>query len=153
MSRRRFCFSVLILILLLSSVARSQDAAPVRGSEERAELKKKATELLLSVTGQIDTLRSAENRAQIGSNAAEALWEADEKRARALFAAVGEDIRTGFADTDPDLERHNHTLLVFWQLRSDTLGRIAKHDPELALEFLRATRLPAARDAFHSAVP
>ena len=143
MSHRRFCFSVIILILLFSSVARSQDAAPVRGSEERAELKKKATELLLSVAGQIDILRSAENRARIGSNAAEALWEADEKRARALFAAVGEDIRTGFAHADPDLERHNHTLLVFWQLRSDTLGRIAKHDPELALEFLRATRLPA----------
>jgi hypothetical protein len=151
MSHRLFCFSLIFSILLLSSSARSQEAAQVRVSEERAELKKKATELLVSVAGQITTLRSAENRARIGSNAAEALWEADEKRARALFAAVGEDIRTGFADSDPDLERHNHTLLVFWQLRSDTLGRIAKHDPELALEFLRATRLSADLHPYQTA--
>jgi len=55
---------------------------------------------------------------------------------------VAEDVKTGFTDADPDLEAHNHTLLVFWQLRSDTIARIARHDPELALEFLRATRRP-----------
>jgi hypothetical protein len=129
-------------VLLFASLARAQEpAAPA--TDERAALEKKANDLLLSVAGQIGSLRSAENRARIGSNAAEALWKVDEKRARSLFAAVAEDIRTGFSDSDPDFERHNQRLLVFWQLRSDTLARIAQHDPELALEFLRSTRRPA----------
>jgi len=142
MSHRLFLVNALVLVLLLSSSALSQGTTQVRSTEESAVLKQKAADLLLTVAGQIDTLRSAQNRARIGSNAADALWDRDEKRARSLFSAVGQDIRTGFADADTDLEKHNHTVLVFWQLRSDTLGRIAKHDPELALEFLRATRLP-----------
>ena len=145
MSHRSFFIGVIVLVLLLFSSARSQESAstPSAGSDESVALKKKATDLLLTVAGQIDSLRAPENRARIGSNAAESLWDHDEKRARSLFAAVGDDIRTGFTDSDTDRETHNHTLLVFWQVRSDTLGRIAKHDPELALQFLRATRLPA----------
>jgi hypothetical protein len=103
-------------------------------------LRKKAIELLESVAGQVDSLHSAENRARIRSNVAELLWSHDERRSRALFAAVEQDIRSGFSDTDSNEAAHLHTLLVFAQLRSDTLGRIARHDPELALEFLRVTR-------------
>ena len=142
MSHRSLFISVIALVLLLPVSASAQEPA-ASGSPDENALKKKAVDLLTTVAGQIDSLRSPENRARIGSNAAEALWNHDEKRARGLFAAVAEDIRTGFADSYPDRETHNHTLLVFWQLRSDTLGRIAKHDPVLALEFLRATRLPA----------
>src|SRR5882762_6660189 len=140
MSRHTLFISVFVTCLLLSASARSQEPVPAGAAAD--ELEKKATSLLMSVAGEIGSLRSAENRARIGSNAAEALWKYDEKRARALFAAVAEDIKTGFTDADPDLESHNHTLLVFWQLRSDTIARIARHDPELALEFLRATRRP-----------
>ena len=142
MSHRSFFTIAILLVLSISGSAQSQEPAPAAGPDERAALKKSALDLLTSVAGQVDTLRSAENRARIGSNAAEALWDHDEKRARTLFAAVGQDIRTGFADADPEPETHKHTLLVFWQLRSDTVARIAKHDPELAIEFLRATRLP-----------
>jgi hypothetical protein len=143
MSHRSFVIGIILSLFLFSFSARSQVPAPTKESDDGAALKEKASELLASVAGQVESLRSGENRARIGSNAAEAIWEHDEKRARSLFAAVGEVIRTGFADADPDRERHNRTLLVFWQLRSDTIGRIAKHDPELALEFLRATRLPS----------
>ncbi len=142
MSYRSFFISVTISILLFSFSARSQEPAPGRGSDEGAATaaRKKAIDLLESVAGQVDSLHSAENRARIGSNVAELLWNPDEKRSRSLFAAVEEDIKAGFNNTDPADEEHNHTLMVFGQLRGDILGRIAKHDPELALEFLRATR-------------
>lgn len=145
MSHRSFLITFTISVLLFSVSARSQESAPLRGLDENAAaaVRKKAIDLLESVAGQVDSLRSAENRARIGSNLAELLWDRDEKRARSLFAAVEEDIRTGFTDTDSDDYAHVRTLMVFWTLRSDTIGRIAKHDPELALEFLRATRLPA----------
>lgn len=142
MSHRSWLISIIVAVVLFCSSAQSQQPAPVRGLDESgtAALRKKAIELLESVAGQVSSLRSAENRARIGSNAAELLWDHDEKRARNLFAAVAEDIKTGFNDTDPDYSAHIHTIMVFRQLRYDTLGRIAKHEPDLALEFLRATR-------------
>jgi hypothetical protein len=143
MSHRSLFINVTALVLLVSFSARSQGPAAARPSDEAAAKQKKAIELLKSVAGQMGSLRSAENRARIGSNVADLLWDHDEKRSRSLFASVQEDINAGLNDADSDQEAHRHTLMVFARLRGDTLERIAKHDPELALEFLRATR-PAA---------
>jgi hypothetical protein len=140
MSHRSLSISVTALILLVSFSARSQAPVPGRSSDESAAKQKKAIELLESVAGQLGSLRSAENRARIGSNVADLLWDHDEKRSRSLFVSAQEDINAGLNDADTDQEAHRHTLMVFARLRGATLERIAKHDPELALEFLRATR-------------
>ncbi|MEP6705871.1 MAG: hypothetical protein ABJC05_00045 [Pyrinomonadaceae bacterium] len=140
MSHRWFFISVTASVWLFSVSARSQEPAPGRGSDESAATAKKAVDLLESVAGQVDSLHSAENRARIGSNVAELLWNYDEKRSRSLFAMIEEDIKAGLNDTDPDDGAHNHALMVFGQLRGDIVGRIAKHNPDLALEFLQATR-------------
>ena len=65
MSHRSFFISVTASVLLCSFSARSQESAPARGSDEGAAVSKKAIELLESVAGQVDSLRSAENRARI----------------------------------------------------------------------------------------
>ncbi len=136
-----------VVVLLLSNSALSQEtnaAKPV--DDTAATLRKKAIALLESVASQTDSLRSAENRARIGSNAAALLWSHDEKRARVLFQSVAEDIKTGFNETTSNEEAQTHKFLVFSKLRSDTIERIAPHDPELALEFLLATKFqPDAR--------
>ncbi|MEO8433575.1 MAG: hypothetical protein ABI596_01665 [Pyrinomonadaceae bacterium] len=145
MSHRSFFISVTVSVLLFSFSARSQEPAPARGLDETetAAVRKKAIKLLESVAGELGSLHSAENRARIGSNVADLLWNHDEQRSRNIFTAVQEDIKAGFNDSDPDTSAHNHTLMVFGRLRGDILGRIAPHDPELALEFLRATRPPS----------
>ena len=140
MCHRSFLMSVTAAVLLFAFSVRSQEPAREGSDETMAGVRKKAIELLESVAGQVDSLHSAENRARIGSNVAELLWSHDEKRSRSLFAAVEEDIKAGFNDTDSDDSAHRHTLMVFAQLRGNILDRIAKHDPELALEFLQATR-------------
>jgi hypothetical protein len=121
--------------LLFFFSARSQEVTPQRGLDDSgtAAVRKKAIDLLQTVAGQTDILRSAENRARIRSNAAASLWDDDEKLARRLFAMVEEDIKTGLNDIDSDETAHANTLKVFWLLRSDTVGRLAIHDPELAL--------------------
>lgn len=131
------------LVLILSGSARAQESVRTADDAAATAVRKKAIALLESVAGQVESLRSGENRARIRSNIAELLWDHDEQRARALFAAVGEDINAGFNDDDPDQLTRTHTLAVFWQLRSDTLGRIAKHDPEFTLAFLQSTRPPS----------
>ena len=144
MSHRSFLVGAIVSVLLCSVSARSQESASGTGSDDspKAVARKKAIELLGSVAGQVNGLHSAENRARIGSNVADLLWNHDERRARELFSAVAEDIRVEFSNTDPKDVVHRRTVMVFGQLRSETIDRIARHDPDLALNFLRATRLP-----------
>ena len=101
--------------------------------------REKAIELLKSLATQLTTLQSAENRARIGVNIADSLWAHDEKRARAIFISIEDDIRWGIYDREINHPRDEYASMVFMQLRTDTLARIAKHDPELALDFLKAT--------------
>ena len=138
---RSIVSGILASILLCSVSLASQEPAPIRRLDERPTVatRKKAIDLLELVAVQVSSLRSAENRARIRSNVAALLWEHDEKQSRNLFALVDEDIKAGFGESDPKDPR-NHTFNVFLQLRRDTIDRIAKHDPVLALEFLRSTR-------------
>jgi hypothetical protein len=144
MSHRSFIITASFLVLLFSWSGSAQETDPAKAAEDPAvaATRKKAIDLLLSVASQLDTLHSAENRARIGSNLAGSLWNYDEKRSRSLLAGVQEDIITGLNDTDKNYEAHRQTLLVFLQLRRDTLARIAQHDPDTAVTFLRATRPP-----------
>jgi hypothetical protein len=104
-----------------------------------AQEREKAIELLQSLATQLGTLQSPENRARIGANIADSLWPHDEKRARALFISIEDDINWGLRVRENKTSRDDYASIVFTKLRMDTVNRIAKRDPELALEFLRAT--------------
>lgn len=103
------------------------------------EMREKAFDLLESLASQLSLLQSPENRARLGANIADSLWTHDEQRARLLFRTVSDDIRLGLQYRDFDDPRDQQTQLVFLKLRLDTVERIAKRDPELAMEFLKAT--------------
>lgn len=140
-SHRSYLLSVIISVLLFSGLALSQQPAADAGKkDEVAETQQKALKLLESLAGDVSNLRSPENRARIGSNIADLLWSHDEKRARGLFAAAGDDLKAAFTNIEPDEPHHAETLMVFAFLRSNVITRIGKHDPELALEFLQSTR-------------
>src|SRR6185436_5292195 len=115
MSHRAFLICVTLVVLLCSFSVRSQEPGPKARSDYAAssELKKKALDSLHTIASRLNTLRSPENRARIGSNLGDLLWDDDEKSSRTLFAAVGEDINEGFANLDPDPERNVHAILVF----------------------------------------
>lgn len=146
MNRRFVFFPALILALLLcfhSTPAQEQTASATEKQPVDAALREKAFKLLESLADQLSTLQSAENRARMGSNIAESLWDRDEVRARALFKLVEEDIKLGLQTRAHDSES-DHTVEVFLQLREDNVERIAKHDPEMALAFLKETFVAAA---------
>jgi len=151
MSQRSLFISMTVLLLVCSFSAQSQEPSSGGGLDQNAAaaIRKKAIGLLETVAEQLGSLRSAENRARIGSNVADSLWDHDQKRSRNIFTAIEEDIRTGFNDADPDHFAHTRTLMVFAQLRSEIIDRIAKRDPELALEFLQATVLPVEPELPH----
>ena len=130
---------VLVLIVLFSSgFARAQQTAPKPDKEEIAAAREKAFKLLESVADQLNTLQSRENRARIGSNLVGSLWKHDEERARSLLRLVQEEIRLELQKTErPPTE--NARYGVFVRLRHDSVERVAKHDAEAALEFLKLT--------------
>jgi hypothetical protein len=156
MSHRFLIYTAILLVFLFSVSAPAQEPAPAEGSDQRAAAatREKAIDLLSSVAGQVNTLRSAQNRARMGSTTAALLWEVDEPRARRLFSAVAEDIKLGFSEPIAEPEEGFYAYggtqqpsAVFSQLRSNTVQRIAGHDPQFALEFLRATRPPVDDEA------
>jgi hypothetical protein len=144
MSHPSLVISMTVLLLVWSFPAQSQEPTTGGGLDQDATTatRKKAIGLLESVADQFGSLRSAENRARIGSNVADSLWNHDQRRSRSIFAAIEEDIKAGFNDTDSADPAHRQTLMVFAQLRSEIIDRIAKRDPELAMEFLQATVPP-----------
>ncbi len=134
---------LIVAIVLCSGLAHAQqNNSTMENAQTTDALREKALNLLELLAGQISSLQSAENRARLGSNIAESLWDHDEKRARSLLVSVEEDIKAGLQQNrEGDEPTDVHTLMVFLRLRMDTVERIAKHDAELALVFLKATEL------------
>ena len=125
-------------LLLFSSVVFGQETTANTKTVD-TERRQKAVELLESLATQVTSLQSAENRARIGANIAESLWKDNEKRARALFTSIEDDINSGFQNRDLKDPEDGLSVRVFMKLRGDTVQRIAKYDPEFALTFLSAT--------------
>jgi len=146
-----------IISLALAASAYAQQSNTKTEDAEMAALRAKAFDLLESSAGQLGTLQSAENRARLAANIADSLWQHDEKRARDLLRMVESDIRTELQKYDP-LNPDHPSLMVFMKLRVDTTERIAKHDPEAAVAFLKATKPnsvepPAPRRAVYQDQP
>ena len=149
MIRLRFLFLIAVIFVSPAFLS-AQETRPDDKAVDTA-LKAKAYDLLDSLATQIGSLQSAENRARIGSNIAGSIWPHDEKRARTLFVAVGQDIRLGLKPPDSDDREGEKTFAVFMQLRADTIDRIAKYDPEFAFDFLKTTE-PVADERMPPAV-
>ena len=133
--------TIVIAALLCSVPAYAQkDGSPAETKKAEEALREKAFAVLESLAGQLGSLQSNENRARIGSNLAESIWDHDEKRARELFALVQQDISAGLQVSENPDQDDTHALLVFMHLRADTIDRMARHDPELAYSFFKATQ-------------
>lgn len=136
-----------------AATARAQDAAPTekpveaaeakrKEEEKRAALERKALALLDDTIGDARSLRVLENRVRILSSAAELLWPRDEKRARALFAETLEQIVASASRPERGEERRRAAHWAALTMRLEVLQRVARRDPQLALDLMRGSRLP-----------
>lgn len=140
-----FRCSLLVAMTLMCAQAWAQQVNSPNDKQD-ASLREKAFKLLQSLSGEIGSLQSAENRARLGSNIAGSLWPYDEARARALFATVENDIKQGLENSPSPNPDDYPTLMVFMKLRVDSVRRIATHDAELAFQFFKATELDSERE-------
>ena len=143
MRKKFFTVLTLIAITLCPGYTRAQQnsSKPPATDDAQTALRDKAYALLESLAGQLGTMQSAENRVRIGSNIAWSLWSHNEAKAREVLASVQQDINSGLQVPQSEDQEDVQSLLVFMRLRTETVQRIAQHDPELAFEFFQATAL------------
>ncbi len=100
------------------------------------------TALLEQILADVKNLRLPENRAFIYAKVGNALWQTNEKRARALFQNSIADLIA--AQTEADAEKgkkeHLNNLIYGQSPRWDILHTIAARDAEFALDALVKTR-------------
>jgi len=132
--------------LLFSSVNQAQEPSDAEQSEEKARpsTEKKVLDLIGSIADRATMLRSPENRIRVTITVANMLWPQNEKRARAMFQTVTEEM-SGIADSIRTDQQAATRMPSFGQLRSDVIEKMGRRDPELALEFIRLTRIPQPR--------
>ncbi|HEX5707599.1 MAG TPA: hypothetical protein VFX96_09910, partial [Pyrinomonadaceae bacterium] len=77
----------------------------------------------------------------------------DEKRARALFAEVMEQITQAAARPERGDSRRRAAYWSATEMRQEVLQRVARRDPQLALDLLRGSRLPPPKAEAEGARP
>jgi hypothetical protein len=139
---------LLVFSLLLTSPAFTAAQNPTPAETEALKAGDKlAFELLETVAEGIPRLRASENRTYLASAVADLLWSKDEKRARALFDTVTSEMVSAVAAFDPSDQAHYNDLWKLQQQRRETIDMMARHDAEMAMAFLRATRVPNASES------
>jgi hypothetical protein len=135
------------LSLLLHAPAASGQVMPAPTPRDEArqadkELEAQALALLEEVVNETPSLKLPENRIRLQAAAAELLWPRDKARARALFSAAMNDLAGVMSSIASDDPQYYNLINMPAQLRQQLLQIVARRDPRLALDFLRATHQP-----------
>src|SRR5262245_36159522 len=160
MGLKRFTVSFLAALLICPPALAQTPAPPRAQKEEKSqkedkELEKKALALLDEVVGEAMSLRLVENRIYALTTAADLFWKPNEDRARALlaeavnqFMAIERPSPAAQPGADPGGLRDLQSMGIRMELRTQLLQILAARDSRMALDFLRASRLPEAGKLF-----
>ena len=131
-------------------------AAPPRTQEDkekqlerRRELDGKTLGLLDEIVGGAWSLKLPENRSFVLAATADLLWERDEKRARSIFWQALDNLnmtnppatQTAARGAAGTKAQSPNQYFATFALRQGFLRKVARRDPQLALDMLHGTRL------------
>jgi hypothetical protein len=169
MGLKRFAAAFLAALLicppaLAQTPAQTQAQKEEKSQKEDKELEKKALALLDEIVGEAMSLKLVENRIYALTTAADLFWKRNEDRARALlaeavsqFMAIERPFQPGAqSGAEPETQpgagteglRAMQAMGVRMELRTQLLQTLAARDSRMALNFLRASRLPEAGKLF-----
>jgi hypothetical protein len=103
-------------------------------------IKAKGLALLTEAMQNFPQLRRPQTRAGFQIQAAQLLWNSDDKRAAKMIEQAIESVKEYIADIDNGEQEYYESFETAMQLREQLIQALAPHDPEMALNFLRATR-------------
>lgn len=119
-------------------------------AKNREVFKRKGLVLLVEVADSLQQIRLPETRVRAQIQTSQLLWASDEKRARKLMDEAIEGVNQYLANLDPDDQNYSQSYQTAMQLRNEVLMALTSHDPELALSFIRSTRISADPNAGQS---
>ena len=152
----RLTKSVLFLLILVPIVCPQSAQQPAGAVEEKKiqeERNRKALALIDEIAEETRALTLAENRIRIEIALCNLLWSRDEKRARSLFKEAATNLGELMSSNNTQDQDSLVDAQIAAQLRRDMVQIAARHDPRLALDFLRATRSEATEQRSSSRQP
>jgi hypothetical protein len=112
----------------------------LQSGKNQEVLKGKGLALLSEATQILPQLHRPQTRAGFQIRAANLLWGSDEKLATKLMEQAIESVKEFIADIENSEQEYYESFQIAMQLREQVVDALAPHDPEMALNFLRATR-------------
>jgi len=118
----------------------------IKAGKNQDALKARAVALLGEVEMLLPELRVPQTRIKAQIQAAQMLWETDEKRALKYMNDAVAGLKELFASMDPDSKEYYKRYHAIAYLRYEVIQALMQREPELALNFLRST--PPLKDPF-----
>jgi len=149
LSKSLFGFSLLLLISLSAFAQVSDKEKREKEAERKQQIERKTYALVDEIAGAAPGLKLPENRSFILAAAADLLWEHEEPRARNLFWDAlntlnlmnsSSQVVKGAKPSAKEKEQNFNEYFAVFTLRQQLLQRVARHDPQLALDMLRSSR-------------
>ena len=114
----------------------------LKSSKNLEVVKEKGIALLSEAEGLMQEVRTPQTRIKSQLQAAQMLWEFDEKRATKFMNDAATGFKEVIANIDPMNQDYMNEHSGLNQLRHEILQFLAARDPEAAITFLQATKLP-----------
>lgn len=150
LSRSLFGLSLMLLLISLSAFAQvSDNEKREKEAERKQQIERKTYVLVDEIAGAAPGLKLPENRSFILAAAGDLLWEHDEPRARNLFWDAlntlnlmnsSSQVAKGEKPSAKEKEQYFSQYFAVFTLRQQLLQRVARRDPQLALDMLRSSR-------------
>lgn len=133
---------VFLMALALTSAAGQTDLKEKARKEEERKLllQRKTFALIDEIAAETSTLKLPENRLALLAEAADLMWQHDQKRARSIFLDAFNNltIMTIRSQNKDETKRRQELLFATLTLRSELLLNIARRDSQFALDLLRS---------------
>ena len=141
---------LLLLPLSASPLAQVSDKEKQeKEAERKQQIERKTYVLVEEIAGAAPGLKLPENRSYILAAAADLLWEHNEPHARNLFWDAlntlnlmnsGSQVTKGAKPSEKERQQNFTQYFALFRLRQELLQRVARHEPQLALDMLRSSR-------------
>jgi len=147
-STAQFVLACLVLGLSLVPIHAQESEAEKKAkeAEQKQLLRKKATVLVDEIAGAALSLKLPENRSFVLAAAGDLMWEQNETRARDMFWDALNSLNlllpqpSNAGDAAKDKQRDQALYFSLLALKQELLMRVARRDPQLALDMLRNSR-------------
>ena len=114
----------------------------IKTSKNLEVVKVKAIALFDEIEGMIQEIHSPHTRIRAQLQAAQMLWDADQKRATRYLTSAANGLKDYIATLEPSSPEYVRHYSTISQLRTDIVNVMASYDADAALSLLYATKLP-----------